>query len=99
MKWIRGKLDLPRLSRLAAATLFLFFLFSSLPHRVHHLFDPDLQNPCVAFALSKGCHLKLTPAIHLPVTQIAIEGIILSLEVWIPYLTPSPFSKRAPPLV
>jgi hypothetical protein len=84
---------------LTAGALFLLFLVASTPHRVHHFFDPNPETSCATFTLSKGCHLKPTPAVNLPITKTATEGIILSLEVWIPYLTYSPFSKRAPPVV
>jgi hypothetical protein len=83
---------------LAASALFLFFLISSAPHLVHHSFNQSQATPCLAFSIAKGCHLKLASAINLPVIDVAIEGIPLSFEVWIPYLTPSPFSQRAPPL-
>src|SRR5574337_65862 len=99
MKAVNRNLGANRLLYLTASALFLLFLVASTPHRVHHLFDPDPENTCVTFTLSKGCHLKPAAALNLPNTQIIIEGRALSFEVWIPYFTPSPFSKRAPPLV
>jgi hypothetical protein len=85
-----------RLSYLAAAAFFLFFLLYSAPHQVHHAFD-DPPAPCLAFAVAKGCHLQLTSTIIFSVTPIASAWIVPSLGVWIPYFTRSPFSQRAPP--
>lgn len=80
------------------AALLLFFLVQSSPHRVHHSFDQGEAAQCVVFSVAQGCHLKPTSAISLPAIHIAIEGIALSLEAWISYLPPSPFSIRAPPV-
>lgn len=83
---------------LLSGLLFLSFIVCSAPHLVHHTFDQSQATPCLAFSVAKGCHLKPTTAVSLTIKQITIEGVTSSLEVWIPHLTPSPFSKRAPPL-
>jgi len=98
MKIVKGSLEAGRLLYLAASALFLFFLISSVPHLVHHSFDKSQPAPCVALSIAKSCHLKPTSFINLPIVQVTFEAISLSFEVWIPFLTPSPFSKRAPPL-
>lgn len=87
-------------TRLCAATAaaFLFLLVESAPHRVHHFFDQADAARCLIFSVAKGCHLKATSAISLPTLYVAIEEILLSFELWIPYLSPSPFLKRAPPV-
>jgi hypothetical protein len=98
MKQPKECLRADRLPYLAAAALFLFFLLYSAPHQVHHAFD-DHAAPCLAFAVAKGCHLQLTSTISFSVTPIASAWIVPSLDVWIPYFIPSPFSQRAPPTV
>jgi hypothetical protein len=77
----------------------LLYLAASAPHQRHHFFEPDPEDTCVIFTYSEGCHLKTTSLVSLFNVQAAIQEIVSSLEDWIPYLTPSPFSKRAPPLV
>jgi hypothetical protein len=79
--------------------MFILLLASSAPHRVHHLFDPDSQNSCVVFTLSKGCHLNPTPPANPFMVQTFAEKIFLFSEIWIPYLSPSPYSGRAPPRI
>ena len=98
MKAVKGKLGGGGVIYLATLALFLFFLISSAPHFVHHSFDQSQTAPCLAFSIAKGCHLKPTSAIILPVIQAAVKGIFLSFEVWNPHFTPSPFSQRAPPV-
>ena len=98
MQIVKRRLEAGRFLSLAASALFLFFFLYSAPHLVHHAFDESQVNPCLVFAIAKGCHLKPNSAINLLITQITIEEIAFSFELWIPYLTPSPFSKRAPPL-
>lgn len=83
---------------LAPALLLFLFVVYSAPHLVHHAFSVDLANPCLAFSFAKACQLKQTPKINLSVIPIPTEAIPSSLAAWIPSLTPSPFSKRAPPL-
>jgi hypothetical protein len=80
-----------------AAACFLFLLISSAPHRVHHLFEPDAENTCITLTLAKGCHFQLPSTIELAVTFVALNETLLSFEIWIPYLSASPFSPRAPP--
>jgi hypothetical protein len=84
---------------LATVSLFLSCLIASTPHQVHHAFDPNPENSCIAFALSKGCDLKLADAISLSVIQVVIEQTTLSSQVWIPFLTISLFLPRAPPIL
>jgi hypothetical protein len=88
-----------RLSYLAAAALFLFFLLYSAPHQVHHAFDESHSAPCLALSVAKSCHLQLTSTLDFSFTPIASAWIGPSLRAWIPYFTPSPFSQRAPPTV
>lgn len=97
MKLLRTKSWLAYHLCAGTAALLLFFLVQSSPHRVHHSFDQTKAAQCVVFSVAQGCHLKPTSAINLPIAQISIEGVTLSLEVLIPYRTPSPFSQRAPP--
>ena len=99
MKAVKNNQRMNRFFYLAASALFLFFLISSAPHLVHHSFDESQTTPCPIFSLAKSCHLKPTSAIDLPSTHLFTEKIVLSIEVWIPYFTPSPFSQRAPPTV
>lgn len=99
MKAVKNNQRMNRFFYLAASALFLFFLIYSTPHLVHHSFAQPLSGPCPVFSMAKGCHLKPASVIQLPITLVATTGIILSFEVWIPYLTPSPFSQRAPPTV
>lgn len=91
--------NLNRNIALLIGALFVFLLVSSAPHRVHHLFDSDSQNGCVVFTLSKGCHLNPTLALNLFVIQTFIEEVFSSAEIWIPYLSTSPYFGRAPPLI
>jgi len=99
MKSVKDRSGGKPLFYLATSALFLFFLAYSTPHQVHHFFDPYPGSACVAFALSKGCHLKPTPAIDLPIIQTKTARISQTVEVRISNLAPSPFSQRAPPLV
>lgn len=98
MKGAKGNLGAARFLYLVASTVFLSFLIYSAPHLVHHPFDDAQSSPCLAFSVAKGCHLQPISEINLPTIQLAGEEITLPLEVWIPYLNPSPFSKRAPPV-
>jgi hypothetical protein len=98
MKLAKTNLKTDRLSYLAAAALFLFFLLYSAPHQIHHSFEhSDSPSPCQAFAVAKGCHLQTISPIDFSFTPTASAAIVFSPSVWIPYFTPSPFSQRAPP--
>jgi hypothetical protein len=59
---------------------------------------PD-NPPCIAQSVAQSCHLNLIASVSLPRVQTTVEAVVLSREAWIPNPTPSPFSKRAPPLV
>lgn len=98
MKLTRGKPRVDELSYLAASALFLFFLIYSAPHFVHHAFDEAEATPCLALSIAKSCHLQPTSTANFSTIRITSECVVLSVEVWIPYLTPSPFLKRAPPV-
>ena len=95
---MKRNLAASRFLYLATSALFLFFLIYSAPHLVHHSFDESQATPCLVFSLAKGCHIKPVSAIDLLITHVVIEKIALSVEVWISYLRPSPFSIRAPPV-
>jgi hypothetical protein len=97
MKLTKQNFRTERISYLAAAALFLFFLIYSTPHQVHHAFDPNHSAPCLAFSVAKGCHLQLASTVELSIVQTAGEWVAPSLAFWVPYFTPSPFSQRAPP--
>lgn len=97
MKVVRQILAADQVLYLAACALFLFFIVYSAPHRVHHFFDPNPGDACVAFTLSKSCHLESISTISLPFNQAAFGGIALSLETMIPHRPPSAFLQRAPP--
>ena len=88
-----------RLLYLAAAGLFLLFLIYSTPHQVHHAFDPDHSAPCLAFSVAKSCHLQTAAAVDFSFEQTVSERIAPSVDIWIPYSSPSPVSQRAPPAV
>src|SRR2546425_777768 len=68
------------------------------PHQHPSRPTPD-NPPCIAQSVAKSCHLNLIAPVSLLLIQTVIGGVVLSREVWIPNLTPSPFSQRAPPLV
>ena len=91
-----------RLSRfvyLATSILFLFFLIYSIPHRVHHLFDDTNQEPCVAYLLTKSCHIQGTNTFSFGPTQIIFHKLAHPNENWLPYLIFSLHPPRAPPAV
>jgi hypothetical protein len=86
-----------RVACLIASVAFLLFLIDLMPHRVHHMFDEDAANTCIAFTISKGCTLD-TPSVayfSLSTTTSALLGA--APRIWISYLSPSPFRTRAPP--
>jgi hypothetical protein len=82
---------------LLAAFLFIFFVLLTAPHLVHHSFDDSQPTACQAFAIAKGCHIKPVSVDRLLTNDLVIETFVAPLTVWIPRLTTSPFSPRAPP--
>jgi hypothetical protein len=86
-----------RLTCAVAAAVFLFFLIELTPHRVHHMFDEKAENTCVAFTLSKGCALSAPSAPYVAAFTFTLQLFPAFTKVWISYLSPSPFRKRAPP--
>ena len=97
MKFGNKRLESAQIPYLAVAAFLFFFLAHSAPHQVHHLFEPDAEDKCIILTFSEGCQFKPISIFSLSNVQIGIEEIVFSLEAWIPYLTPSPYSKRAPP--
>ena len=97
MKAAKANSQGERLFYLAASGLFLFLLIYSTPHLVHHSLDQPLSGPCPVFSAAKGCQVQPGSIIDFSIAQITSEWVTPSFEVWIPYLSPSPFSKRAPP--
>jgi hypothetical protein len=87
-----------RVSSLLATVAFLFFLIELMPHRVHHMFDEDAENTCVAFNVSKSCVLSVSSGSLLILTDAANELLTGIVQSWFSYLSPSPFLKRAPPV-
>jgi|SRR5262245_13938354 len=86
-----------RLTGAAVAAVFLFFLIDLTPHRVHHMFDENAEHTCVAFTLSKGCALSAPSAPYVAAFTFTLQLFPAFTKVWISYLSPSPFRKRAPP--
>jgi hypothetical protein len=95
----RQQIKALRLTCAVAAAAFLFFLIELTPHRVHHMFDENAENTCVAFTLSKGCVLSAPSAPYVAAFAITLQFLPASTKIWISYLSPSPFRKRAPPAV
>jgi hypothetical protein len=94
----RLKLNASRNLALPAAVLFVFLIVSSAPHRVHHLFDQDSRAHCAVFTLSKACDLDSTSPVNFSGAEILVETVVLAHDIWIPYLSPSPYFGRAPPI-
>ncbi len=86
-----------RISHLAVAAFLLLFLVQSDSHRVHQFIYPAQEKPCMVSMGPEDYNLRPTSGASLPILQKATKVVCFSLEVWISYLTPSPFSKRAPP--
>ena len=84
-----------RLTFAAAAGVFLFFLIKLTPHRVHHMFDENAENTCVAFTLSKGCALS---ALSAPYVASFAEYLHLSSALFLrwPLWAPKTFFARGP---
>lgn len=95
------------------SALFLFFVVSLQPHRVHHLFEDSShshsgadrgqsrqdpeQAPCIAEAAVKHSHFSPTSVVVLCLTQRHVEDPISSPKIYFSFHSPAPFSQRAPP--
>lgn len=86
-----------RITSLVAGVVFLFFLIDLMPHRVHHMFDEDAANTCIAFTISKGCTLDTPSVAYFSLSTTTSALLEAAPRVWISYLSPSPFRTRAPP--
>lgn len=87
-----------RLASLFVSAVFLFFLIELMPHRVHHMFEEDAENPCIAFTISKGCSLSASSTAHIALAKPITQPLVSAFQIWISYLSPSPFLKRGPPV-
>jgi hypothetical protein len=86
------------LMSLLSGSIFIYFILSTTPHLVHHLFDESPTPPCQVYAIAKSCHIQPVSVTTLSPDRFVIEKTSsVSLATWIPYLDPSPFSQRAPP--
>ena len=86
-----------RVACLIAAVAFLLFLIDLMPHRVHHMFDEDAANTCIAFTISKGCTLSTAAPGHVAFAETSRQLLAASPTTWIYHFSLSPFRTRAPP--
>ncbi|HWP58864.1 MAG TPA: hypothetical protein VNL14_13310 [Candidatus Acidoferrales bacterium] len=88
-----------RLASAIAAFCLVFFLIELMPHRVHHMFDEDAQNSCIAFTISKGCALGASAATHVDSIAWPSPLLLPAAPLWASHRSPSPFDGRAPPSI